>query len=431
MRRINGLLNSIVTRRFLIAGLSFSMLSAALSISAPAQAQSSAELGVPDALLRGSASNLDLLINNEAAFDLISPAGLSYDPTSGDVLLDVHGDLFCFDFEEQPTDPAVRLSVNNANDDPILEAFHLSDALEYRLLSNQIAMATPDTGFCFYRGADGFGLFGQTPQESSADNDIVFADRMQRLGKLRLTFENVPEFVVVGQVLNYRIVLENIGSADLDRVGMQELYPRNPTFFPLAQLTPGAYICSASGGANCADAAPGPQSSASIRGQFLSLPAGGRLQFDIALRTVWEDSQSGGTIHLLAGAVAADSSAGAPIFAANEQLITVVGEATQMVFQTQPGTTTAGQAISPPVVVRLLDADGNHSIFDNETVVRLNVLRNGNQVGFVPSQTAVNGDATFANIVIEEPGSGYTLEAISTALQNPIAVSAQFEVVGQ
>jgi len=103
------------------------------------------------------------------------------------------------------------------------------------------------------------------------------------------------------------------------------------------------------------------------------------------------------------------------------------GPKAALVFSVQPGTTQVGTAISPAVRVAIQDAYGNvdTSATDAVTVSLGNNPRNGTLSG---SRTvnAINGVATFSELLINRNGSGYTLQASASAL--PTAVSTAFDI---
>jgi hypothetical protein len=101
--------------------------------------------------------------------------------------------------------------------------------------------------------------------------------------------------------------------------------------------------------------------------------------------------------------------------------------ATQLAFVQQPSNVTAGTAISPAVTVAVEDATGATVTSDTSTVTL--TLSSGTFAGGsnTVSAAAVNGVATFSNLVINTPGS-YTLAAsdgtLTGATSSSFAVSA-------
>lgn len=100
----------------------------------------------------------------------------------------------------------------------------------------------------------------------------------------------------------------------------------------------------------------------------------------------------------------------------------------KLAFTVQPATATAGRPITPAVVVAIQDADGNTvtSAIDNVTVSIGTNSPSGTLAG-TATVAAVNGVATFSNLSIKEPATGYTLSATSASLAG--ATSTPFDVV--
>ncbi|HYS61540.1 MAG TPA: hypothetical protein VEM27_13190, partial [Gemmatimonadales bacterium] len=87
------------------------------------------------------------------------------------------------------------------------------------------------------------------------------------------------------------------------------------------------------------------------------------------------------------------------------------GAATQLVFGTQPGTTVAGQQITPAVKVRALDAFGNVATeFTGAVAIALGSNPGGSTLSGTTPVAAVNGVATFF-MSLNKSGTGYTLTA--------------------
>ena len=97
-------------------------------------------------------------------------------------------------------------------------------------------------------------------------------------------------------------------------------------------------------------------------------------------------------------------------------------------FITQPTQTNAGATISPAVRVAIQDGFGN--LLDNAALpVTLTIGNNPGEATLTGTTTvnAVEGIATFANLIIKTPGENYTLVASSPGLAN--ATSDPFDVV--
>ncbi len=94
-----------------------------------------------------------------------------------------------------------------------------------------------------------------------------------------------------------------------------------------------------------------------------------------------------------------------------------VGAAAKLVFTVQPSNTAAGAAITPGVHVTVQDAQGN-TVTTATTSITLAIGTNPGSGTLAGTTTAaaVNGVATFANLSINNPGTGYTLIASATGL---------------
>jgi hypothetical protein len=105
-----------------------------------------------------------------------------------------------------------------------------------------------------------------------------------------------------------------------------------------------------------------------------------------------------------------------------------VGPAAQVVCTAEPVTAFAGVAISPPITVAVLDSNDNVVTSDSSTIT-LNVIKGpaGVTLGPLASAIAVNGVATFSNLVLTIPGS-YTLlptdGSLTSIVSNPFTVVA-------
>src|SRR5204863_1789785 len=88
------------------------------------------------------------------------------------------------------------------------------------------------------------------------------------------------------------------------------------------------------------------------------------------------------------------------------------GTATQLVFGTQPGTTVAGQQITPAVKVRALDALGNVATgFTGAIAVALGSNPGSATLSGTTPVAAVGGVASFGDLSVNKTGTGYTLTA--------------------
>lgn len=105
--------------------------------------------------------------------------------------------------------------------------------------------------------------------------------------------------------------------------------------------------------------------------------------------------------------------------------------ATRLAFTTQPSNTMLGSTIKPPVQVSAVDSGGRVVTgFTGIITVALghdaSVLHNARLSGST-SAAANAGVATFADLSVDQPGSGYTLSA-AIGNGSPLAASAPFDV---
>ena len=110
------------------------------------------------------------------------------------------------------------------------------------------------------------------------------------------------------------------------------------------------------------------------------------------------------------------------------QLTVSIGAAARLVFVQQPSTVVSQAVMSPPVTVRIEDANGNLVSGDTRNVT-LSLLNNptGATLGGTTTVTAIGGVATFNNLTVDKADSNYTLRASSvpaliTAASNPFIV---------
>ncbi len=104
------------------------------------------------------------------------------------------------------------------------------------------------------------------------------------------------------------------------------------------------------------------------------------------------------------------------------------GPASTLAFQTQPAPTGAGSKMRPAVQVGVSDAFGNPAASDPREV-RLAIQANpsGGALSGTATRTSVaDGLASFDDLSIDKPGSGYTLVATAAGLAP--AVSAPFDI---
>jgi len=100
------------------------------------------------------------------------------------------------------------------------------------------------------------------------------------------------------------------------------------------------------------------------------------------------------------------------------------GAATQLVFGTQPGTTVAGQQITPAVKLRALDALGNVATgFSGTITVALGSNPGGATLSGTLLVAAVGGVASFGDLSLNRTAPGYTLTASGGGL-GPVTSTA-------
>ncbi|MFN8529737.1 MAG: SdrD B-like domain-containing protein, partial [Anaerolineae bacterium] len=98
----------------------------------------------------------------------------------------------------------------------------------------------------------------------------------------------------------------------------------------------------------------------------------------------------------------------------------IAGVPSQIAFNVQPSTTNIGGTITPAVTVEVRDSLNNVITTDNSTQITLAIGTNpgGGTLSGTLTQTVVNGVATFANLSINQVGTGYTLVASASGFSN-------------
>src|SRR5438105_582216 len=106
---------------------------------------------------------------------------------------------------------------------------------------------------------------------------------------------------------------------------------------------------------------------------------------------------------------------------------TGVGPAAKLVFTAQPSNAVAGAANSPATQVAVQDAQGN-TVTTATISITLAIGTNPGRGALAGTRTvaAVNGVATFANVSINNAGTGYTLTASAASLTG--ATSGGFNI---
>jgi plastocyanin len=91
--------------------------------------------------------------------------------------------------------------------------------------------------------------------------------------------------------------------------------------------------------------------------------------------------------------------------------------ATQLAFRVQPSASTAGRTITPAVEASLQDASGDLvSNAENTVTIALGLNPSGATLSGTTTVNAAGGVATFLDLQISKPGTGYTLSATSPNL---------------
>ena len=105
------------------------------------------------------------------------------------------------------------------------------------------------------------------------------------------------------------------------------------------------------------------------------------------------------------------------------------GTPPHLAFLEQPSNGTAGRPLSPPVRVVVQDANGN-TVTSSAAPVTIALGNNpsSGRLGGTLTVNAVNGIASFGNLVVDRPGNGYTLVASSSGIAG--TTSAPFNVLG-
>ncbi len=100
---------------------------------------------------------------------------------------------------------------------------------------------------------------------------------------------------------------------------------------------------------------------------------------------------------------------------------------TQLAFTVQPSNTVAGGVITPAIQVAARDASGNLVPgFTGTITIAFGANPGGGQLSGTTARNATNGVATFDNLQITQPGSGYTLRATAAGLT--AATSGAFNI---
>lgn len=102
------------------------------------------------------------------------------------------------------------------------------------------------------------------------------------------------------------------------------------------------------------------------------------------------------------------------------------GVATRLLFAAHPSAVTAGNTIAPAVKVRVVDAE-DRTVTGSAVSITIAITGSTGTAGAVLGGTltrpAVAGVATFSDLSIDKPGSGYTLRATAGTLTPDVSVS--------
>jgi hypothetical protein len=102
---------------------------------------------------------------------------------------------------------------------------------------------------------------------------------------------------------------------------------------------------------------------------------------------------------------------------------------TSLGYNVQPSQVAAGSVIAPAVKVAVFDQHGIQILTANYIIsIAIGSEAEGGGLSGTTTVTAENGQATFSDLIIDAPGTGYTLVATSTGLasvtSNSFVVSA-------
>ena len=121
------------------------------------------------------------------------------------------------------------------------------------------------------------------------------------------------------------------------------------------------------------------------------------------------------------------SASGLPDATSNAFNITAAPVATTLNYKVQPSNTLTGAAITPAVEVEILDQFGARlTSATNSVTLAIDANPGSGTLGGTTTVAAVSGVATFANLSINNAGTGYTLAASASGLTG--ATSAAFNI---
>ncbi|HSD33529.1 MAG TPA: hypothetical protein VLB49_16560 [Gemmatimonadales bacterium] len=158
-------------------------------------------------------------------------------------------------------------------------------------------------------------------------------------------------------------------------------------------------------------------------------PVGAVLSGTLSTAAVAGSATFGNLILDKAGTYTLRAQAGGVTAVNSNSFDVTVGATRQLVFTTQPSATvTAGSAIAPAVVVAVQDLQGNtDATFNNSVTISFGVNAGGGVLSGTSVVPATAGVATFANLIIDKSGIGYTLQAtasgVTTGTSTPFTVN--------
>jgi hypothetical protein len=88
-----------------------------------------------------------------------------------------------------------------------------------------------------------------------------------------------------------------------------------------------------------------------------------------------------------------------------------LGNATRLVFVTEPASATAGASLSPINVSAVDSTGGVVAVFDGRVTLALAANPGGDQLHGTITATAVQGTATFGDVRVDRAATGYTISA--------------------
>jgi hypothetical protein len=120
--------------------------------------------------------------------------------------------------------------------------------------------------------------------------------------------------------------------------------------------------------------------------------------------------------------------AGAPPAAATSNAFNITpGPTTKLAFTVQPSNASAGSPIAPSIQVSGQDAQGNLTpAFSGSVTIAIGTNPGAGALSGTTPRSATGGTATFTDLSINKPGTGYTLTATATGLTG--ATSATFNI---